>query len=424
MDTLAETSIVIRLAVASLCGLAVGIEREWSGHAVTSHGRFAGVRTMFLLGGLGGAAGVLGASGHVALGVGLLAGGLGVIIAAYVNASRTGGEALDATTEVAALVVLALGILAGLGNLAIASGAAAIVVVALGEKARVHQAIAKVGAEELRAAFTFAVLALVVLPVLPSGSFGPLGGIRPRELWMVVLVFSGLNFLGYVARRAVGLTRGDVVAGALGGVISSTAVTWQFSRRSREEEGAAAGLAAGVVAACTVLMPRLVVLSAVLNHEVALALVPLLAFPFAIGLALVVWSMLRVHTPTAAQAVPNGSASPLRFWSAIRMAAAFQAALMAIEFVRAQLGDQGVLASAAVLGLTDMDALTLSMNRLGEAPDAVGLAARAIAVGVVANTVLKLSLASVLGSPSFRLRAAAGLTALLAASVGALVLLW
>jgi uncharacterized membrane protein (DUF4010 family) len=106
------------------------------------------------------------------------------------------------------------------------------------------------------------------------------------------------------------------------------------------------------------------------------------------------------------------------------MAVAFQAALMGIEFVRTRLGEQGVLASAAVLGLTDMDALTLSMNRLGEAPGAVGLAAKAIAVGVVANTVLKLSLAVVFGSASFRLRAGAGLAALLTVSLAALLVLW
>jgi uncharacterized membrane protein (DUF4010 family) len=434
MDPAAEMTTVIRLTVAALCGLAVGVEREWSGHVPTPHARFAGVRTMFLIGGVGGVAGVLSDVGYVALSIGLVAGALGIVVGAYVNASRAGGDALDATTEVAALVVLALGMLAGLGELAIAGGAAAIVVMVLGEKARLHGAIARVGAGELRAAFTFAVLALVILPVLPSARFGPLGGINPRELWIVVLVFSGLNFGGYVARRAVGRTRGDTVAGALGGVISSTAVTWQFSRRSRDDDAAAAGLAAGAVAACTVLLPRLVLLSAVLNVGVAWALVPLLIAPFVTGVVLVGWSVLRDLRPEArgqrpeaggtTSNEPNGSESPLRFWSAMRMAVAFQAALMGIEFVRTRLGEQGVLASAAVLGLTDMDALTLSMNRLGEAPGAVGLAAKAIAVGVVANTVLKLSLAVVFGSASFRLRAGAGLAALLTVSLAALLVLW
>jgi uncharacterized membrane protein (DUF4010 family) len=424
MQAFPELDTVARLAVASLCGLAVGFEREWSGHAAGPHGRFAGVRTLFLLGSVAGVAGLLIGDGLLVPGVTLLAGGIALVVAAYASAARGGSaEALDATTEVAALVVLTLGVLAGLGHLALASGATAIVVMALGEKTRLHSAIARVGEHEMRAALHFAVLALVVLPILPTGSYGPLGGVRPRELWMVVLVFSGLNFLGYVARKAVGQSRGDAVAGALGGVISSTAVTWQFARRSREDLAAVRGLATGVVAACTVLLPRIVILSTLLNHSVALALVPFLAVPFIAGVAMVMWSMFTHPVPSSPRTT-DGDGSPLRFWSAIRMTIAFQVALMAINLVRSQLGDQGVLASAAVLGLTDMDALTLSMNRLGEAPEAVGLAARAIAVGVIANTVLKMGVATALGSAPFRRWAGAGLAVLLIASAGALALLW
>jgi uncharacterized membrane protein (DUF4010 family) len=282
--------------------------------------------------------------------------------------------------------------------------------------------VARIDEHEIRAAFHFALLALVVLPILPSGTYGPLGGVRPRELWMVVLVFSGLNFLGYIARKVVGRSRGDAVAGALGGVISSTAVTWQFSRRSREDEGAAGGLAAGVVAACTVLIPRILVLSSVLNAGVARALVPLLAAPFLTGLAIVAWSLLRRSPAPDDTRAPDEYDSPLRLWSAIRMTVAFQAALLAINFVQGRFGDQGVLTSAALLGLTDMDALTLSMNRLGETAGQVDLAATAIAVGVAANTVLKLTLAIVLGSARFRIFAGVGLALLLVASVSALAL--
>jgi uncharacterized membrane protein (DUF4010 family) len=116
--------------------------------------------------------------------------------------------------------------------------------------------------------------------------------------------------------------------------------------------------------------------------------------------------------------------SPLRFWSAIRMAIAFQVSLMAIVYVRHTMGATGVLASAALLGLTDMDALTLSMNRLGTSPELVRLAARAIAVGIIANSVLKFGLVVVLGAKGYRPRAAAGLAVLALLSVATLWLLW
>src|SRR4029078_2688815 len=101
----------------------------------------------------------------------------------------------------AALLVLATGSLAGLGNESLAAGVAAVAVLALDEKSPIREVIRKIGETELRATLHFAVLAVVVLPLLPAGPFGPRGAIRPRELWSVVLIFSGVNFIGYLATR-------------------------------------------------------------------------------------------------------------------------------------------------------------------------------------------------------------------------------
>jgi uncharacterized membrane protein (DUF4010 family) len=420
-------SIVVRLGVAALAGLAVGLEREWSGHASGPRSRFAGLRTFFLLGIVGGIAGWFassGESGAVALGVALLGGAAALVVSAYFLAARPGGESVEATTEVAAIAVLAVSALAGFGYLVVASGTTAIMVLALSEKQRLQATVARIGGTELRAALQFAVLALVILPILPDATYGPLGGVRPRALWTVVLVFSGLNFAGYLARKAVGPARGYGVTGILGGLISSTAVTFQFSRLSRTDAALGTGLAIGVVGACTVLIPRVMVLSTLLNPPAALALVPLVLPAFVTGAAITALALWR-----GAGAMPSGPEdealkSPLRFWSAIRMAIAFQVSLMAIVYVRDTMGATGVLASAALLGLTDMDALTLSMNRLGTSPELVRLAARAIAVGIIANSVLKFGLVVVLGAKGYRPRAAAGLAVLALLSVATLWLLW
>jgi uncharacterized membrane protein (DUF4010 family) len=416
-------SVVARLAVAALSGLAVGLEREWSGHASGPLARFAGLRTFFLLGTLGGVAGWLAASSASSLAAVLVAGGAALVVAAYWVASRPGGQTVEGTTEVAALVVISLGVLAGLGFLELTSGATAVIVLVLSEKERLRGAVARIGREELRAALQFAVLALVVLPLLPNQTYGPLGGFQPRALWMVVLVFSALNFAGYLARKSVGVERGYGMTGLFGGIVSSTAVTFQFSRLSRQDPRLATGLAVGVVGACTVLLPRVFLVSAVLNFDVALQLLPFFLPPFAAGAAAVSLALLRHWEPgdgPADEMIRN----PLRLGSAIRMALAFQVSLMAIAYVRDTLGASGILASAALLGLTDMDALTVSMNRVGESPDLVGLAARAIGVGVVANSVLKLTLAMVLGAPRYRALAGAGLGALTAVTVGALWVFW
>ena len=152
----------LRLAVAALLGLAVGIERQWSGHASGPAARFAGMRTFFILGITGGVAGVLAASGQIALGTALLSTTAAFTVAAFVVTMRRPQAELDGTTEAAALAVLGLGALAGGGQMALAAGAIAAIVFALSEKQRLHDMVSRVGEVELLAGARFAVMALVV----------------------------------------------------------------------------------------------------------------------------------------------------------------------------------------------------------------------------------------------------------------------
>jgi uncharacterized membrane protein (DUF4010 family) len=216
--------------------------------------------------------------------------------------------------------------------------------------------------------------------------------------------------------------------------VSSTAVALTFSRRSREEPALAAPLALGVVAACTVLIPRLLVISAMLRPAVAVAALPILAPVFLAGAAVVGVAIWRerdtrpttdgeasdIASPPAAAAV----VSPLGLGSALQMAAAFQLVLFAIAWVELHSGRAGVLTSAAVLGLTDMDALTVSMARLGADAALVRMAAAAIGIGVLANTALKLGLVLAFGTPRFRLRAGAGLLTIALGSAIGLAIGW
>ena len=195
---------------------------------------------------------------------------------------------------------MALGTLAGLDLLALAAGTGAILVLVLSEKQALHGAVRHVHQDELRAALRFAVLALVVLPLLPEGPlFGPLE-VRPRALWIVVLLFSALNFGGFIARRAFGDRRGYPMVGLLGGAVSSTAVTLDFSRHARREPAVARPLALGVIGACTVLLPRVAIVSAALNPSVSLALLPLLGPTLVVG-ALV----LALPGPRARSSTPS-----------------------------------------------------------------------------------------------------------------------
>lgn len=412
--TLPELVLTWRIAVATICGLAVGVEREWSGYSGERSHRFAGVRTFMLFGLLGGVGGVLATTGYMTVAAVLLAGGAGLaMVALLVSASRP-DRGVDATTETSAVTVLALGVFAGAGHMELASGAAALMVLALVEKARLHDWVRRIDERELLAALRFAVLALVVLPILPNDPVPILAGIQPRTLWAVVLLFSALNFASYVARKMAGPSRGYGITGLLGGLVSSTAVTISFARESRRREEASQPIALGVLAASMALIPKVLALTLVLNQPMGLRLIPVLLPPLLVGVGMVALAM-RSSGQSAPSPIEEDR-SPLGLWSAIQLAFILQLVLIALEYVERLWGAQGVLASAVVLGLTNANALILAMSRLGTDPQAIQLGRMAIGLGVAAGIVLKLVLAVVLGRSTFRRITATGLLILTAAS--------
>jgi uncharacterized membrane protein (DUF4010 family) len=407
---------VIGIAIAALGGAAVGLEREWSGHAGGPEAHFAGIRTFTLLGGLAGIAGWLWSLGFQPVAIVLLAGATGLVVAAYVAASR---RVIDGTTEVAALVVISAGILAGTGYLVLASALTAITTFLLVEKSRLHAMISRIDDAGLRAGVRFAVMAVVILPLLPNGPYGPLGGVRPRQLWLFVLLFSGLSFVGYVARRVIGTERGYSVAGLLGGFVSSTAVTFTFARLSRQERDFSFPLSVGVVAACSVMNLRVLAAAAILRPTLAVALIPYLAAPFLVGTVVVLLGLKRREAKVSVQTPSN----PLEVMSALQMAVLFQVVLFAVYAVRSHWGDSGLRLSGAILGLTDVDVLTISMAKSAEGQIPIPVAAQAIAIGILSNTILKLLLGAAIGRGKFRMLTPAWLGMMAIASAASIVVL-
>ena len=408
---------VLYILVATFGGAVVGLERQWSGHASGPNARFAGVRTFTLIGGLSGIAGWLCASALMPVALILLGGLMGLIVAAYARASA---RDVDGTTEMAAIVTSGAGVLAGLGHLALASGIVALTSLLLVEKPRLHAWVSRIDEPEMRAGVRFAVMAIVVLPLLPEGPFGPWGGVRPRALWALVLFFSGLSFVGYVARRMAGPRQGYAVAGLLGGLVSSTNVTITFARLSRDARAPRAALAAGVLAACALLFVRVEITSAVLSQALSRRLIPVFVPAFVIG---VVGFVLGLRQREGEGADREGPGNPLEFRSAIQMTALFQAVLFLIHFVQSRFGASGVVVTGALVGLTDMDALTLSMSRQAAAGTDLDVAALALATGIVSNTIVKLLISVIVGRGLFRTLVGIGLAAIAAALVTTMLVL-
>jgi uncharacterized membrane protein (DUF4010 family) len=406
---------IVGILIAALGGLAVGLERQRSGHATGPKARFAGVRTFTLLGILSGISGWLWAGHFELVSAILLAGAAALVVAAYAAASR---REVEGTTEVASLVVLAAGLAAGLGSWALAGGTIAVTTLLLVEKSRIHDIARKLDDTSIRAGVRFGVMAVVILPLLPEGPFGPGAGFRPRTLWLAVLIFSGLSFGGYLARKGLSQTLGYPVAGLLGGLMSSTGVTFSFSRLSRSQPQSGGPLAVGVIGACTVLFLRVLVATATLNSALAVAVAPYFVIPFAFGIAATA-AIWRMHGD-AVDKEPE-IRNPLQFWNSIEMAVLFQIVLYVMHWLEGSLGNQGLLISGAILGLTDVDALTISMARGIQTTD-WSIAARALCIGILSNTLLKTIVAIALGQGRFRWLTAAGLVGIGVATVIPLLL--
>jgi len=277
------------------------------------------------------------------------------------------------------------------------------------EKTRLHALVTRLDDAALRASARFAAMACVILPLLPPGPYGPLDAIRPRELWALVLFFSGLSYVGWIARRVVGAHQGVIVSGLLGGIISSTSVTLTFARDSRAEGAQRLALGAGVVAACTIMLLRVTLASAVLNPSLAKELPRYVGLAFLLGTAVVLAAWRSNTAPSTKAAVTD---SPLQLRAALQMTALFQVVLFVIIAVQARWGSEALVATSALVGLTDLDALTLSLARTAVSPADIPPAGVALVAGILSNTLLKLGVAAIVGRGTFRAVAAGALGAM------------
>jgi uncharacterized membrane protein (DUF4010 family) len=410
-----DPKLVWDLAAALVIGALVGTEREKS-KALSGNVGIGGVRT-FILFALSGAVG--GWLAQALQSAWLLVATVGAVaaltVAGYLTQARVKPEAVGLTTETAAVTVCLLGgaCTAGYAQVALALGVAVSAVLAYKEP--MHGLVARLGADDIAAGVKLLAASLIVLPLLPNEPVDPWGAIRPQSLWLLVVLIAALSLVGYVATRALGPGRGTAITGLTGGLVSSTAVTLGFARRSREEDGAQApAIAAGVLLAWAVMSARVVALAAFVHRPL---LAPLLV-PFGamtlVTLAAVALLLRRGwrDTPRAQGSVQLKNPFSLR--SAVKFGLLFAVVLLVVALVRERFAGQGYYLVAALAGLTDVDAITLSMAQLArDGGTDLATAVGAIVTAALANTFVKCGIVIALAGAPLR-RPVAIVTALLA----------
>jgi uncharacterized membrane protein (DUF4010 family) len=384
-----------RLLVALLIGILVGLERERA-EARKERPLFAGVRTFPLIALAGAIPMLLPSPAGPALLV-TTSIGIGVVaIVSYIRCSANGK--VGATTEIAALATFLLGALAGVGQLSVAAATGVGMAVLLAAKPPLESFSKALSSEEVSAVLELAVITVIVLPLLPNRTFGPWNALNPREIWVVVVLVSGLSFIGFVAMRVLGTRRGMAITGAVGGLVSSTAVTISMAERSHAG-GIRPAAASATVLASSIMCVRMAVLAGVVNPGILRSLVPILAVMTACG-AVAAWLVGRGHRVTS---VADGTlTNPFSLRAALTFAAVYAAVLVAVRAAETHVGQGGVYLVSALAATVSVDAPAVALARL--AGDGAGWAGPAAAIGVVAvtNTLVKLGIAVVYGAGSFR----------------------
>lgn len=408
------------MLVAIAIGLLIGGEREWSQRDRQSERVMAGIRTFGLLGLTGALAVLLNQFLHPFSWAIILAGVMILIVAGYVAETSASGD-WGMTTEIAMLCTFLLGSLAVAGQPTLAAGLGVLVALLLSMKNLLHTQVHQLSEPELSATLKLLFISVVMLPLLPNETMGPLAVFNPYVTWWMVVLIAGLGFAAYIAVRIVGPGSGIMLTAALGGMISSTAMTVTLSRLSRSVNQPAT-LAAGLLLTSSIMFPRMLLEAAVVSPAVAKAIWMPIGLGMLCYLVGVGWLLLRarkqqtVSTGSVEQALKN----PFELGPALRFTALLVGIMFLVEIARLSFGDAGVFVMAAISGAADVDAITLSLARLANGGLDQTVAANGILIAAISNSSLKLALAGFIGGRRLLmdcLPAAGSATAVMAATI-------
>lgn len=386
-DLAAVTSIALAFAL----GLLVGIERGWTQRDQAPGSRFAGIRTYGLLGLAGGLGGVLRAAFPVLSDL-LLAAAAVLVLLGYWRSSRAQAEAapsISGTASLVGLLTLACGFVAGAGGHALASAATGGMVLVLAMRHQLHDWIRSLDEREVLAIAHFALIALVILPLLPDTPIGPLAAWRPRQIWLVVVMVCGFSFLGYIAARRLGASKGTLATAAAGSMVSSTAVTASLAGQLRDRAESPALLNSAIALASAVMFVRVMILVAALA-PFALTMLLTWTVPAMLMSLGGAWLIGR----SAAKTPQSGVATmplrnPFALGPALILAALVMALSVAARWVLDRFGDAGLATVLALSGMLDVDSAIITMGNLPRGTVNPQLAALILMPPVLLNTLVK-----------------------------------
>lgn len=407
-----QTELILRLGLAFAIGFLIGLERGWRERDEEEGHRTAGLRTFALVGLMGGIFGILSLDGdRVLLAAGFIT--LGLTLGAFMWREGQHENDFSATSLVAVMLTFLLGAFAVLGDLKIAAGAGVATVILLAHKELLHGWLNRITWLELRSGLLLAAMTFMLLPLLPDRTVDPWNVLNPHELWLMTVLIAAVSFGGYAIVKLAGPKTGLVLAALLGGLFASTAVTLSLARLARDNGGHIRLLAGGILASGCVMFLRVLAVTALINARLSMAVAPVLLVAAA-GMGILAFVLVRAGKDEAVMGNQDFALkNPFDLLEVLRFGVLLAAVTLAVTYANMQIGYSGVLAVAAISGLADVDAVTLSVARLD---DFFPAAANAILAAVAMNTLAKSVYACLIGGPRLGLYAIGGSTLVTAAA--------
>ncbi len=407
---------VIGLLMASGVGSIIGLEREFNTHGEAAH--LGGLRTFTLIALTGFIVGELAQHTHIYLLLAATLGFMGLIGIAYFI--QTQNQKLGLTSELGMLLTFFLGVLIAYGHIQEALAAVVVITTILSLKEQLHDIVKKLTNEELFAFIKFIILALLILPMLPNQTFGPDNSINVRDLGLIVIVVLTFNFGGYLLLKFGSPNKGILLSALIGGLFSSTMIAWVFASRSRERPEYGPVYGAGIVLASSVMLVRVFILTTIFAFPVA----KLLILPLSMMLvASVVPAVISWRKEEQVQTGALDAGNPLDIKNALFFAGLYIATTLLMYYTREWLSASMVYVSAAITGIADIDAITLSTAKWAAAHPAQSTVAQGLILAAIfSNSVFKLSVSLIRGVPALRKAALRGFGLVIGAGVLYLVL--
>lgn len=402
-------------------GLLLGVEREFSKNKPDDEKLFAGVRTFPIVA----IAGYLCLRMSEQFGMWIFAAGfLGVItlIALAYQSSRK--KSRGTTTEFSLIMAFLLGGLVFGGEYHLAVTAAVVITALLSLKVRMHQAVYRLSRDEIQSIIIFIIITALVLPLLPDKDFGPYQAINLFKIWLIVSIFVTLNFLTYFLAKFMGEKKSVLSTGIIGGFASSTATAWFFSRQSRKQAHGGVLQAAAIVLASSIMFPRLLIWLLILNRSLFAELWLPVVLLGAIGVGAGLW-IIRRHKggekEETDESEAHNTSNPINLKEALVFAAIYLAIQLLVGYAHEHFGDSGTYIAAGISGLTDIDAITISMANFEKSAIGLTVAGTAVIIAALANTLVKYGFCLVFGNARLKKYSSLAFAPLFVAGIGYII---